>query len=73
LTISINNNSLSNTKDKRIEKTEVLNGTDNVIDTELQFFANSKQRIDTCMNYTRPSLAVALEPIKKSFVDAKSI
>jgi len=72
LTISINNNSLSNTKDKRIEKTEVLNGTDNVIDTELQFFANSKQRIDTCMNYTRPSLTVALEPIKKSFVDAKS-
>src|SRR5207237_680447 len=32
---------------------------------------NSKKRIDTCMNYTRPSLAVILEPIKKAFLDAK--
>jgi two-component system, OmpR family, sensor histidine kinase VicK len=49
-----------------------LYGVDNVIDEELEFFANSKKRIDTCMNYTRPSLAVILEPIKKAFLDAKS-
>ena len=47
-------------------------GVDNVIDAELEFFANSKKRIDTCTNYTRPSLAVILEPIKKAFLDAKS-
>lgn len=46
-------------------------GVDNVINAELKFFANSKKRIDTCMNYTRPSLAVILEPIKKAFLDAK--
>ncbi|HYT46266.1 MAG TPA: ATP-binding protein [Methylomirabilota bacterium] len=46
-------------------------GVDKVIDAELEFFANSKKRIDTCMNYTRPSLAVILEPIKKAFLDAK--
>ncbi len=46
-------------------------GVDKVIDEELEFFANSKKRIDTCMNYTRPSLAVILEPIKKAFLDAK--
>ena len=46
-------------------------GVDNVIDAELEFFANSKKRIDTCMNHTRPSLAVMLEPIKKAFLDAK--
>ncbi|MDP9289421.1 MAG: ATP-binding protein, partial [Thermoproteota archaeon] len=46
-------------------------GVDNVIDAELQFFANSKTKIDTCMNYTRPSLAVILESIKKAFLDAK--
>ncbi len=46
-------------------------GVANVIDAELEFFANSKKRIDTCMNYTRPSLAVILEPIKKAFLDAK--
>ncbi len=46
-------------------------GADRVIDAELEFFANSKKAIDTCMNYTRPSLAVILEPIKKAFRDAK--
>ena len=48
-----------------------MHGVDNVIDAELEFFANSKKGIDTCMNYTRPSLAVILEPIKKAFLDAK--
>jgi signal transduction histidine kinase len=48
-----------------------LHGVDNVIDAELEFFANSKKGIDTCMNYTRPSLAVILEPIKKAFLYAK--
>src|SRR5438445_4710356 len=52
-------------------KSYVLYGVDKVIDAELEFFANSKKRIDTCMNYTRPSLAVILEPIKKAFLDAK--
>ena len=59
----------NNTENER--KTYVLHGVDNVIDAELEFFANSKKRIDTCMNYTRPSLAVILEPIKKAFLDAK--
>jgi two-component system sensor histidine kinase VicK len=44
---------------------------DNVIDAELEFFANSQKGIDTYMNYTRPSLVVILEPIKKAFHDAK--
>jgi hypothetical protein len=48
-----------------------LYGVDNVINAELEFFANSKKRIGTCMNYTRPSLAVILEPIKRAFLDAK--
>ena len=47
-------------------------GADRVIDRELEFFATSKKRIDTCMNYTRPSLAVIVESIKKAFLDAKS-
>lgn len=54
------------------EKTEVLSGEQQVIGAELQFFFNSKQRIDTYMNYTRPQLAIVLEPIKKAFLDAKS-
>jgi two-component system, OmpR family, sensor histidine kinase VicK len=49
-----------------------LYGVANVIDAELEFFANSKKRIETCMNYTRPSLAVVLDPIKKAFLDARA-
>jgi two-component system sensor histidine kinase VicK len=52
-------------------KTEIIHGVENVIDAELRcFFAN--RRIDTCMNYTRPPLAIEIEPIKKAFLDAKT-
>ncbi|MGA9155043.1 MAG: hypothetical protein WBZ36_31045 [Candidatus Nitrosopolaris sp.] len=40
------------------ETTEVLRGVGNVINAELQFFANSKKTIGTCINCTRPQLAV---------------
>ena len=53
------------------EPTEVLNGEQNVIRSELQLFSNSKKKIDTCMNYTRPPLAITIEPIRGAFVDAK--
>ena len=54
------------------ERTNVVYDTDNVISTELQFFSNSKRKIDTCMNYTRPHLAIALDPIRNAFIDAKN-
>jgi hypothetical protein len=59
----------NNTENER--KTYVLHGVDNVIDAELEFFANSKKAIDTCMKHTRSSFAFILEPIKKAFLDAK--
>src|SRR5919197_5196705 len=52
--------------------TQVLYGIDNVINTELQFFSKTRGRIDTCMNYTRPPLAIEIDTIKKAFVDAKN-
>jgi two-component system sensor histidine kinase VicK len=54
------------------ERTEVLYGTDKVISEELQFFFKTKRQIDTCMDHTRPSLAIGIESIKRSFVDAKN-
>jgi two-component system, OmpR family, sensor histidine kinase VicK len=54
------------------ERTEVLYGTENVINKELQFFSRAKTGIDTCMDYSRPSLAIGIESIKRSFLDAKS-
>jgi two-component system, OmpR family, sensor histidine kinase VicK len=53
------------------DRTEVLYGTDKVISVELQFFSKTRQHIDTCMDHTRPPLAIGIESIKRSFVDAK--
>jgi two-component system, OmpR family, sensor histidine kinase VicK len=51
--------------------TRLIEGIDNVLNAELQFFSNARKRIDTCMNYTRPEVAIMLEKIKKAFLDAK--
>jgi two-component system, OmpR family, sensor histidine kinase VicK len=53
------------------EKTEVVYGTSNVLNAEIQFFSNARLKVDTCMDYTRPSLALRIESIRKSFLDAK--
>jgi two-component system sensor histidine kinase VicK len=55
-----------------ISKTEVLFGEQNVVNTVLHFTSNAKNRIDACVDYTRPSLAVGIEELKKGFLDAKS-
>jgi hypothetical protein len=54
------------------ERTEVVYGSSNVISREIQFFSNSKLRIDTCMDYTRPTLALEIASIRESFLDANS-
>ena len=54
------------------DRTEVLYGTEKVISEELQFFSNTKRQIDTCMDQTRPSLAIGIESIKRAFVDANN-
>ncbi len=51
---------------------EVFYGTDKVISEELLFFSKTRQHIDTCMDSTRPFLAIGIESIKRSFVDARS-
>jgi two-component system, OmpR family, sensor histidine kinase VicK len=53
------------------ERTEVLHGEQNVINTVLQFTSRAKSRIDACVDYTRPSLAVEIEQLRKAFLDAK--
>jgi hypothetical protein len=42
-----------------------------VLNTEIQFFSNASLKVGTCMDYTRPSLALGIESIRKSFLDAK--
>jgi signal transduction histidine kinase len=51
--------------------TRLIEGIDNVLNAELQFFSNARKRIDTCMNYTRPELVIMLEQINNAFLHAK--
>ena len=53
------------------ERNEIVYGQENVVNQELRFFSNSRNRVDTRMDNSRPSLAIGVEPIKKSFLDAK--
>jgi two-component system, OmpR family, sensor histidine kinase VicK len=51
---------------------EVFYGTEKVIGEQLLFFSKSREHIDTCMDSTRPSFAIGIESIKRSFVDARN-
>jgi two-component system, OmpR family, sensor histidine kinase VicK len=53
------------------ERTEVVEGEQNIVNTVLQFVSNSKIRIDACIDHSRPSLAIEIEQLKKAFLDAK--
>jgi signal transduction histidine kinase len=51
--------------------TQVIFGKTNAINTELGIFKRANKRIDTCMTYTRPSLAVSIKQIRDAFLSAK--
>jgi two-component system, OmpR family, sensor histidine kinase VicK len=53
------------------ESTEVFYGTDVVINTVLQFLYHTDGKIDACVDYTRPSLAIDICVLKEAFLDAK--
>src|SRR5712692_6951321 len=52
--------------------TKIIQGTSDVIAAEVAFFSPTKKKVDTYMNYTRPPLAIGLDPIRKAFLDAKN-
>ena len=51
--------------------TQVIFGKTKAINTELGIFKRANKRIDTCMTYTRPSLAVSIKQIRDAFLSAK--
>ena len=53
------------------EGTEVFYGVDAVMRTVLQFLYRTDDKIDACVDYTRPSLAIDIVILKKAFLDAK--
>jgi two-component system, OmpR family, sensor histidine kinase VicK len=54
---------------RTIQRSEVLTGEQNVVNTVLQFVSNSRNRIDACIDASRPSL-VEIAILKKAFLDA---
>ena len=56
---------------KMVPSTRIIFGKRNAINTELSIFKQASKSIDTCMTYTRPSLAVSIKPIKDAFLSAK--
>jgi two-component system sensor histidine kinase VicK len=50
----------------------VLEDEQNVVNTVLRFTSNTKNRIDACIDYSRPSLAIEIGELKKAFLDARS-
>ena len=54
------------------EGTEVFYGVDTVMDTILQFLYRTDAKIDACVDYTRPSLAINIQVLREAFLDAKN-
>ena len=52
--------------------TRVIHGTKEVVDAEVAFFYSINKKADTYMNYTRPPLAIGLDPVRNAFLEAKS-
>jgi two-component system, OmpR family, sensor histidine kinase VicK len=48
-----------------------LYGIDTVMNTVLRFLYQTMYKIDACVDYTRPSLAVDIEILNRAFLDAK--
>jgi hypothetical protein len=54
------------------ERTEVFHGEENVVDVVLHFTSRAKGKIDACVDNTRSLLAIEIEELRKSFIDAKT-
>src|SRR5215831_18019005 len=54
-----------------VSQTEIIHGSDNVVDHLVQFMYRAQVRIDICVDNTRPGLAIEIKRLKDTFIDAK--
>jgi two-component system, OmpR family, sensor histidine kinase VicK len=54
-----------------ISQTEIIHGSENVVDRIVQFMYRAQVRIDICVDNTRPALALEIRRLKDTFIDAK--
>jgi two-component system, OmpR family, sensor histidine kinase VicK len=64
-------NNSGNNYGNSVKNTKVLQGPEKVIDIALQFTSNAENKIDACVDHTRPSLIVGIRELKKAFRDVK--
>ena len=57
-------------KDK-ILQTELVHGSENVVDFLVEFSDKAKLRIDVCVDHTRPGLAIEIRRLMDALIDAK--
>jgi signal transduction histidine kinase len=58
-------------KKRTVEVTRVFYGVQTVIDTVLRFVKQTNDKIDACIDQTRPSLVIDIAALRHAFVDAK--
>jgi signal transduction histidine kinase len=58
--------------DTSTERTEVFYGEENTMGVVLHFTSRAKDKIDACIDNTRPLLAIEIKELRKSFIDAKT-
>ena len=56
---------------KNTQKTSIYYNSYNVVNTVIEFGGKANNRIDACVNYSRPSLVIDIAALKKAFVDAR--
>jgi two-component system, OmpR family, sensor histidine kinase VicK len=64
-------NNSGNNYANSVKNTKVLQGPEKVIEIALQFTSNAENKIDACVDHTRPSLIIELRELKKAFCDVK--
>jgi len=52
-------------------RTEIVHGSENVVDCLVQFIRKAKLRIDVFVDHTRPGLAIEISRLGDTFIDAK--
>jgi signal transduction histidine kinase len=56
---------------QRVTPTQIIHGEKNVVNTLLQIISNAKYKIDACVDYTRPYLAIHINQLREVFLNAK--
>ncbi len=51
--------------------TEIIHGSENVVNCLVQLMQKAKLSIDVCVDHTRPFLAIEIRRLKDTFIDAK--